>query len=210
MRPYATLAEFLAEERDTLSRTAVTLIGAPSRPRGVIIRFEVTLNDGAPILRGEGRVLGYQAADDRGPSALTLRFTRLDAKSKAVVDEAAALRDGTGTPEPHEDPGGALRVPGPASHRGSRETEPPEDPLAATSMGMTMPPHVDGPPSSGETPVAISSGNLPLGEAEEVGSPGATAADALRRDALLDRLRVRAKGLSATDVASILTRPPPA
>ena len=203
MRPYATEAAFLAEERDTLSRTAVTLIGAPSRPRGVIIRFEVTLNDGTALLRGEGRVLGFQAADERGPSALTLRFTRLDAKSKALVDRAAELRDSPDTPGPARD-----------GQRRSLDTEPPDDPLAATSMGVTMPAHVDAPPSSGETVAfAISSGSLPLGEAEDIGLTGVTSIggepDPARRNALLDRLRARAKGLSASQVAVILTRPSP-
>ena len=100
IRPYATEEAFLAEERDTLSRTAVTLIGAPSRPRGVVLRFEVTLADGTPLVRGEGRVLGFQSADGEAPSTLTLRFTRLDAKSKAFVDRAAALREAPVTPPP--------------------------------------------------------------------------------------------------------------
>ena len=79
LRPYDTVEAFLEEERDTLTRTAITLIGAPSRPRGVVIRFELTLSDGTPLVRGEGRVLGFQPPDDGGPSSLTLRFTRLDA-----------------------------------------------------------------------------------------------------------------------------------
>jgi hypothetical protein len=199
MRPYATEAAFLAEELDTLSRTAVTLIGAPSRPRGVIIRFEVTLNEGTPILRGEGRVLGFQAADDRGPSALTLRFTRLDVKSKALVDRAAELRDRLSTPPP-----------APGDGRRGLDTEPPGDPLASTSMGVTMPSQLEAPPSSGETmAVAISSGSLPLGETEDYGANGSEEPDPARRNALLDRLRTRAKGLSASQVAVILKRPAP-
>jgi molecular chaperone DnaK len=194
MRPYATEEAFLAEERDTLSRTAVTLIGAPSRPRGVIIRFEMTLNDGSPILRGEGRVLGFQAADERGPSALTLRFTRLDARSKALVDRATELRESS---EPTASTSAAPRAP---------DTEPPaEDPLASTSMGMTMPSRADGPPSSGDSiALAISSGSLPLGEAEDIGIPASSQPDPAQRNGLLDRLRTRAQTLTPTQVASIL------
>ena len=199
MRPYATEEEFLAEERDTLSRTAVTLIGAPPRPRGVVIRFEITLSDGVAIVRGEGRVLSYQAADERGPSALTLRFTRLDAKSKALVDRAADLHDAAsssatpteGTPLPTDAP------PAPPSD---------DDPLASTSMGFTMPSTLEEPPPPSDAPVslAISSGSLPLGEVEEIGQEAASDTDPARREGLLDRLRTRAKALTPSQIATIL------
>jgi hypothetical protein len=200
MRPYPTEEAFLAEERDTLSRTAVTLIGAPPRPRGVIIRFEVTLNEGTPILRGEGRVLGFQAADERGPSALTLRFTRLDARSKALVDRAADLREATKSPTLPPAEGEPLQR--------TSDTQPPaDDPLASTSMGFAMPSLADGPPSSGEPiTMSVSSGNLPLTDAEEIGLSHNVGTTPIRREDLLDRLRTRAKTLSPTQVASILTR----
>jgi len=195
MRPYPTEETFLAEERDTLSRTAVTLIGAPHRPRGVIIRFEVTLNEGTAILRGEGRVLAFQAADERGPSALTLRFTRLDAKSKALVDRAADLREAEGK-----------RSLLPPAHDSTTDTIPPGDPLASTSMNA-LPTFAEGPPSSGEPiPLAISSGSLPLSDAENIGGARGSQPPPAGRDDLLDRLRTRAKTLSPTQVAGILAR----
>lgn len=234
LRPYATEEAFLAEERDTLTRTAVTLIGAPSRPRGVVIRFELTLNDGTPLLRGEGRVLSFQPPDEHGPCSLTLRFTKLDAKSKALVDKAAALRDSV-APQPTDTNG----IPP------SPDTEPPppdegEDALASTSMGPTMPALLED-PSEELIALAISSGNLPLGEAEEVGvhvdirtdappppstdgiptplpprppvqtaaTPIETPTDASKRNGLLDRLRTRAKALSPLQVATILAVPRP-
>jgi hypothetical protein len=202
MRPYSTEEAFLAEERDTLTRTAITLIGAPTRPRGVVIRFEVTLSDGTPILRGEGRVLGFQPADDRGPSSLTLRFTRLDAKSKALVDRAAELREASIAPPPEPDAEPAIQ-----------DTEPPPeaDPLAETSMGTAMTLPSEPPPASSDDGIAlsISSGALPLGEVEEIGATLRPASpDAARRDSLLDRLRDRAKTLTPSQVATILTRPP--
>jgi hypothetical protein len=173
LRPYATEDAFLAEERDTLTRTAVTLIGAPSRPRGVVIRFELTLNDGTPLVRGEGRVLGFQPADEHGPSSLTLRFTRLDAKSKALVDRAAALRESRPPPQPSQ-----------MDVSASEDTEPPppleppgapaEDPLASTSIGEVMPAVTEPPPlSMDQEQIALSTSfaNVPLGEAEEIGIP---------------------------------------
>src|SRR6516164_6097896 len=92
-RPYTTEEGFLENELDTLTRTSVVLIGAQARPQGVVLRFEVLLATGAPLLRGEGRVVGYKMQVLGDEAGLTLRFTRLDARSKALVDRAAALRD---------------------------------------------------------------------------------------------------------------------
>jgi hypothetical protein len=220
LRPYATEEDFLAEERDTLSRTAITLIGAPSRPRGVVIRFELTLSDGTPLVRGEGRVLGFQAADEQGPSSLTLRFTRLDAKSKALVDRAARIRE-SGPPLAAD------------TQTSVSDTEPPveDDPLASTSVGATVPPSLDEAPPSmpladDELLVSLSSPSLPLADAEEVGpvlrphsGPRAKVnehelasadSDAARRDGLLERLRTRARTLSPSQVATILAPRGPA
>ncbi len=225
LRPYATVEEFLAEERDTLTRTAVTLIGAPSRPRGVIIRFELTLTDGTPVLRGEGRVLGFQAADDNGPSALTLRFTRLDARSKALVDRAATLREKSPTTDAPPASGPATDAP-PASTPATApaqphatagaspveapdrpDTEPPPDPLATTMLGVAMPAPPAHPPSSDEQiALSHSSGELPSEDVEEVGVASSSTSDTSRRDTLLDQLRARAKTLTPTQVATILRR----
>ena len=210
LRPYESEEAFLAEERDTLTRTAVTLIGAPSRPRGVVIRFELTLKDGTVLLRGEGRVLSFQPPDEHGPSSLTLRFTRLDAKSKGLVDRAAALRESVYPPHPSEFSGAI----------GNPDTEPPpEDPLAATSMSATMPSTIDqAPPSETPTSIAIasiSSGSLPF---EDVGASTNMRGDSdlppastspVGRDNLLERLRTRAKTLSPSQVATILAVPRP-
>jgi hypothetical protein len=92
-RPYATEDEFLAAELDTISRTGVTLVGAQQRPEGVVLRFELALGSGAPLLRGEGRVVGYKANAVGNEPGLALRFTRLDSKSKALVDRVSAMRE---------------------------------------------------------------------------------------------------------------------
>lgn len=93
VRPYDTEDELLENELETIGKTSVVLIGAHPRPTGVILRFEVTLASGPTVLRGEGRVLAHKENAFRGQSGLTLRFTRLDPKSKAIVDRATALRE---------------------------------------------------------------------------------------------------------------------
>ena len=93
VRPFDTEDELLDSELETIGKTSVVLIGAHPRPTGVILRFEITLQDGASVLRGEGRVLAHKENAFRGQAGLTLRFTRLDPKSKGVVDRATAMRE---------------------------------------------------------------------------------------------------------------------
>ncbi len=93
VRPFATEDELLENELETLTRTSITLLGAPARPPGLVLRFELVLASGQVLVRGEGRVVGYRPDAHYGTGGLTLRFTRLDTRSKALVDRAAALRD---------------------------------------------------------------------------------------------------------------------
>lgn len=92
-RPYATEDQFLEHEIDTLTRTSVTLLGAQPRPQGVVLRFELVLSSGQILVRGEGRVVGYTPNVHQGLGGLTLRFMRIDTKSKALLDKVAAFRD---------------------------------------------------------------------------------------------------------------------
>jgi hypothetical protein len=116
VRPYDTEDDLLEHELETVGKTSVVLIGAHPRPTGVILRFEVTLASGAIVLRGEGRVLAHKENAFRGQPGLTLRFTRLDPKSKSVVDRATAMREARsqreGTPSRPAPP-----VPSPSSPR---------------------------------------------------------------------------------------------
>ena len=92
-RPYASEDEYIEHELETLTRTGITLVGAQPRPDGVVLRFELVLPSGQVLMRGEGRVVGYKPNAHEGVGGLSLRFTRLDMRSKALVDRAAALRD---------------------------------------------------------------------------------------------------------------------
>jgi hypothetical protein len=92
-RPYATEDEYLEHEVDTLTRASITLVGAQPRAEGVVLRFEVVLPSGHVLIRGEGRVVGFKANAHQGAGGLSLRFTRLDTRSKALVDRAAGLRE---------------------------------------------------------------------------------------------------------------------
>lgn len=167
-RPYQSEDELLANELDTISRTGVVLVGAQQRPEGVILRFELALASGTPVLRGEGRVVGYKAGVVGGEPGLAVRFTRLDSKSKSLVDRVTAMRE-------------------------MRRSSLPPPPIAA-------PPAPPPPVSSSEieVPVSVASSDvLPPVSAREPAAP-------TDRDAVLGRLRERAKQLAQARVEDIL------
>lgn len=113
LRPFANEDALLEAEANAFTRTGVVLIGAPSRPNGVVLRFEICLRDGRVAMRGEGRVVGFRAQSSQEDSALMLRFTRLDVKSKALLDRAVAMREERRSLAPPSQPKPAPRVPTP-------------------------------------------------------------------------------------------------
>jgi hypothetical protein len=177
-RPYASEEEYLEQELDLLSRTGITLVGAQPRPQGVVLRFELVLAAGQVLLRGEGRVVGFKPNAHQGVGGLSLRFTRIDARSKALLDKAAALRE--------------KRRP---STRPSRAPPPPLSSSVAIDNQLTPP------PSSVEEVVTS-----PMKATPTSAATPEVSASPRERDALLDRLRVRAKGLDPAAVRSILER----
>jgi hypothetical protein len=143
VRPYPTEEAFLENELETVGKTSVILIGAHSRPTGVILRFEVTLASGATVLRGEGRVLAHKENAFRGQPGLALRFTRLDPKSKALVDRAAAIREARLTPSnppPPPDPPSEPRQAEPTPEPAHAEPPPPPSASAPSGYSQSMPP----------------------------------------------------------------------
>jgi len=207
MRPFGSDDEFLEHEIDTLTRTTVVLLGAQSRPQGVILRFEITLATGLPLLRGEGRVVASRPASQGVDAGLTLRFTRLDARSKALVDRAASVREAraraASVHPPRLDPDPLLPaappVPTPttptlpqASDAFAQETPPPV-PMRPRSVPPPLPSRAVAPP----LPVYVAAPAVPA-------PPSIRPPAARRREELLDRLRQRAKTLSPSDVQSLL------
>lgn len=93
-RPYATEDEFLSGDGAAISRSGMVLVGAGVRPVGLIVRFEIALRDGNALFRGEGKVVGHRATDEGGkPPGLEIRFTRLDARGKGLVDRVLRERE---------------------------------------------------------------------------------------------------------------------
>ncbi|CAN5235646.1 hypothetical protein BH09MYX1_BH09MYX1_61350 [soil metagenome] len=220
-RPYASEDDFLANELDTLSRSGVTLLGAQARPEGVVLRFEIALSTGAPLLRGEGRVVGYKTSAMHGEPGLVLRSTRLDSKSKALIDRAAALRDQrsgrVSAPPPAPTPA-PVSAPPPESvdaPSGELPTEAvsaseliPEPDTSQTSMPNAADPPSD-PPS--DPPAAVDDEPAPslrvMGE-EEAPPSVVMAVEEEARAAAAESARVESAEASAAEPHAILSGPP--
>jgi hypothetical protein len=217
-RPYSSEEEFLEHELDMITRTTVTLVGAQSRPPGVVLRFELGLASGQVLLRGEGRVLVYKADALQGTGGLTLRFTRLDTRSKSLVDRAAAMREhrrpsaapplprGASVPDVVDLPG-LTPMPAITSIAAVEESAPA---LPVISLAPEPPAleQANAPPA----PAAVVVADEPLPNVAVVVAeaplpnvaPVPRLLSAPDRDALLGRLRARAKTLDASDVQRIL------
>jgi len=214
-RPYATEEDFLHHELETLTRTTVILLGAQSRPQGVVLRFEVALSSGQVLVRGEGRVVGFKPNAQDGLAGLTLRFTRLDTRSKALVDRASALREQRkpSTRPPKVDPSTRSSAPpphpavtAPAEPPHDRASEPDSAPTSALAPESAPELAPASAPAFAPAPApapALAPAPAPAPAPASASAPSPTAAPA-GRDSLLDRLRTRAAALDAAAVARIL------
>jgi hypothetical protein len=232
-RPYGNEDEFLEHELETLTRTSVTLLGAQARPQGVVLRFELVLSTGQAILRGEGRVVGFKPNVLQGLGGLTLRFTRLDSRSKALVDKAAIARErrrpSSQAPPPSMPPSmPPMSMPPSMSPKGLTPEPEPSAPAPSVrelspasvqelpaepdrSVSSPPPPPVAARPRSIPPPLpprALKQNALkvePTPRPPRVGPAGSLQAPP-GRDELLERLRARAKRLDATEVQRILSQ----
>jgi hypothetical protein len=95
-RPYGSENEFIEGDFGWVGRTTLVLPGGPARAAGELVRFEVVLTNGAPILRGEGHVVAHHKPGGPRPAGLEVRYTRVDARSKIILDRVRERR-ATGT-----------------------------------------------------------------------------------------------------------------
>ena len=91
-RPYGSENEFVDGDFGWVGRATLVLPGGPARAAGELVRFEVVLKTGAPVLRGEGHVVAHHTPGGARPPGLEVRFTRIDAKSKLILDRVRERR----------------------------------------------------------------------------------------------------------------------
>jgi hypothetical protein len=202
-RPYGSENEFIDGDFAWIGRTTIVLPHSPARNAGEVVRFEVVLTSGSPVFRGEGSVVAHYPPGGGKPPGLEVRFTRIDARSKLILDKVRDRR--TALSRSGEVPA-APAPPAPA-------------PLVAVAAPAVAPPLVAAPPFAAAVPVALP----PSPPAEEPGLPVVVSAHphiqpparALserrvvertsslskvaappNRDEILERLRSRAKHLA--------------
>ncbi len=89
--PYATEEDFVEKYGSNVARGGLFIATRSPKPEGTGLAFELVLADGGRLLRGEGVVVKSQA---EGPRAgMTVRFVRLDAYSKALIDRIVTRRN---------------------------------------------------------------------------------------------------------------------
>ncbi|HEY3593335.1 MAG TPA: hypothetical protein VGL13_05660 [Polyangiaceae bacterium] len=92
VRPYASEKEFVEGDFAYLGRATLFLPSVASKPAGEVVRFEFVLSTGAPVFRGEAQTVAHHVATASRPEGLEVRITRMDAKSKAILDHVKERR----------------------------------------------------------------------------------------------------------------------
>ncbi|MGC4089296.1 MAG: hypothetical protein QM756_15695 [Polyangiaceae bacterium] len=92
VRPYQSEEEYLAAEAWTIDARGMVLLGESEVSSDIAVVFDVTLANGAKVIRAEGRSSGYLAQTDERPGGLRVRFKRFGAQTKAFIDRALRAR----------------------------------------------------------------------------------------------------------------------
>ncbi|MGQ0508131.1 MAG: TIGR02266 family protein [Myxococcaceae bacterium] len=96
--PYGSEDEFAEKYGPNVARGGIFIATKGLKPEGTALAFELILANGERLMRGEGTVV--KSVSDETRSGMTVRFQKLDAHSKALVDRVLAQRTGVGTPQP--------------------------------------------------------------------------------------------------------------
>jgi hypothetical protein len=166
-RPYGSEKEFVDGDFAWLGRTTIVLPNGPARPAGELIRFELVLATGAPVFRGEGHVVAHHSPGGVKPPGLEVRFTRIDARSKLILDRVRERRMALSRP-------GETPILSQAPGR-------PQDSEGALEIDRSLPVL--------KPPVERASDVRPTDPRPKIEAPP-------NRDEILERLRARAKQLA--------------
>lgn len=92
-RPYGSEEEYLAAEAWTIDARGMLLVGERELATDTAVIFDVTLTNGAKVIRAEGRVTGYVAASEERAGGVRVRFRKFGAQTKAFIDRAVRARE---------------------------------------------------------------------------------------------------------------------
>ncbi|HEX6275905.1 MAG TPA: hypothetical protein VFZ53_22845 [Polyangiaceae bacterium] len=195
-RPYASADEYLEREGWSIDTRSMVLVGQAELPAETDVVFDVTLADGSKPIRAEARVVGVVAATEGRPAGLRVRFRRYGSATRAFVERAVSSRGSSDVAASSRGPASVPPAPGsvrpaapsvapPAPSNGEPASVPP--PASNSSPPLrpsVMPAWEEDKTSRFTRAVALA---MPMThEPTEVAAPS-------NRDALLERLRKRAK-----------------
>ncbi|MFN0062003.1 MAG: Hsp70 family protein [Myxococcaceae bacterium] len=92
--PYVSEEEFAARYGSHVGRAGIFIATRSPKPEGTALSFELILQDGTRLLRGEGWVAEVRPHASGAPSGMLIRFRRLDARSKSLIDRMCAGEPG--------------------------------------------------------------------------------------------------------------------
>jgi uncharacterized protein (TIGR02266 family) len=150
---YPDLDTFAERFSPNVTRGGIFLASREPRPVGTVLRFEVSLMTGIPVLTGKGRVTWTKAYDPKEPSrpyGMGVQFTELDASSRTVLDRLLQKREPAKTgPTPIRpavasiEPG---QAPAPTVERSRVETAKTQ-PIKRPAIPPPLPPSLARPPT---------------------------------------------------------------
>ncbi len=98
--PFATEDEFIEKYGSHVTRGGIFIATKHGKPEGTPLSFELVLQDGVRLMRGEG-VVQKAVLDEQipGKSGMLVRFTRIDTRTKGLIDLILERREGLKNPE---------------------------------------------------------------------------------------------------------------
>ncbi|MBN2197497.1 MAG: hypothetical protein JW751_32260 [Polyangiaceae bacterium] len=213
-RPYESVEAYLDAEADTIDHRRMLLIDAEPLPEGTLVRFSVTLATGEQVIKAEGRVRRHRAPEGTNPGGLVVQFKRFGASTKAFIDHAVTRHRRGGEASDHDSSPEATTAtdlrPRPGAAPSSPEVAP-SSPEVAPSSPEVAPSSPEVAPSSpskgGLMPVLASDPERGRAWTRATRSTNHTITAPPDRDGILERLRSRARSLSAEQLASLCGRP---
>jgi uncharacterized protein (TIGR02266 family) len=136
-----------------VTRNGIFLATRSIKPPGTVVRFELLLADGKRLMRGEGVVTWtreHDPAQPTVPAGMGLRYSKLDAESRKLLDRIAAHKRKKGLKEESGVPAAPMAIPesGPVAVSSPATQAPVAPPPAASAPERPRPDESD---ETGET-----------------------------------------------------------
>jgi uncharacterized protein (TIGR02266 family) len=99
---YPDLDTFVEKYAPNVTRGGIFLASRDPRPVGQVLRFEVLLRQGGPVLSGQGRVTWvkeFNAAEPHRPYGMGVQFIQVDSQARPVLDRLLQRKLARSSPE---------------------------------------------------------------------------------------------------------------